>query len=67
MKPVLFMRAMLLCGILVQGINMYAQTEMAGEQLPPVPEFPTIPKPKGENTVAMGNSNSFAVWTAFAS
>lgn len=60
MKSVLFMRAMLLCGILVQGMNVYAQTEKAGEQLPPVPEFPDIPKQKAENTVAMGNSNSFA-------
>ena len=59
MKPVVFMRAMLFCGILVQGMNLYAQTQKAGEQLPPVPEFPAIPAKKAENSVALGNSDSF--------
>lgn len=59
-KSALFMRALLFCGIIVQHTNMYAQTEKAGEQLPPVPEFPTIPEAKPENTVTMGNSSSFS-------
>ena len=59
-KTVLFTRAMLFCGILVQGVSLNAQTEKAGEQLPPVPEFPAIPEVKAENTVALGNSSSFA-------
>ena len=60
MKSILFMRVVLFCGILLQGMSLYAQKEKAGQELPAVPEFPAIPETKAENTVALGNANSFA-------
>ena len=54
------MRTLLLLGVLFQGLSLNAQTEKAGEQLPPIPEFPAIPAKKAENTVALGNSDAFA-------
>ena len=37
-----------------------AQTEKAGKQLPSIPEIPTIPEAKPENSVPMGDSKSLA-------
>lgn len=58
-KSKFFLKAFLISGILLNGMNAHAQKEKAGEQLPTMPEMPSTPTAKAENTVAMGNSNSF--------
>lgn len=46
--------AFLIGGILLNGMNAHAQKEKAGEQLPAIPEMPSIPAAKAENSIMKG-------------